>query len=273
MSQTLRYLMMHARQAPPGAHLPPGDPNVGVAQNVETIIAVSVFSIVLATASVALRFMFRATSKLHWMLDDWTIVIAMLFTNADAACYLWALKSGFGQHIYVLEPEVLEQFFKILFVTFLFYGAAVTFVKFSVLLFYNRIFPQNNFKRWLIALGVLSFLWWVAILLVTVLECSPIQKIWDPLVPGKCIPYLDLFIALQVLNIILDTAILALPIKAVSKLQMSVANKWSVGGTFALGGLSVVFAIVRLAILVMDMTQTDFTCEYPTNRNEDTHSD
>ena len=225
------------RQAPPGHEMPPGDPTIGVAENVRTIIGVSVFAIVLATGSVMARFLFRKTSKLRWMADDYTIVIAAVVSNANAASYLWAIQYGFGQHIYVLEPDQLVAFFKIVFVTFIFYGAAVSFVKFSVLLFYNRIFPHNNFKRWLIVLGVASAIWWILITLVSVLQCIPVQKAWDSSLPGQCIPYLELFIAIQVLNIILDVAILVLPISAVSKLQMKRANKISVAGTFALGGL------------------------------------
>jgi hypothetical protein len=64
---------------------------------------------------------------------------------------------------------------------------------------------------------------------------------------------------MQVANIVLDISILVLPIRAVMGLQMTKANKISVAGTFSLAGLSIIFAVVRLAILVMDMTQTDIT--------------
>jgi len=216
--------------------LPPGDPSVGVAENVRTIIGVSVFSIFLATAPVVARLIFRKTSKLPWMADDYTIVIAALISNANAAAYLWALRYGFGEHIYVLNPNSLVNFFKIVVVTFILYGASVSFVKLSVLAFYNRIFPQT-FRLWLYCLGVGSVLWWILITFVSVFQCNPVQKAWDIEVPGTCIPYLRLFIAIQVLNIVLDSAILILPISAVMKLQMPRLNKISVAATFGLGGL------------------------------------
>ena len=226
-----------ARQAPPGAKLPPGDPNIGVASNVATIIGVSVFSICLATISVAARLIFRKMSNLRWLADDYTIVIAAIISNANAACYLVCIQYGFGQHIYVVPPEHLLIFFKIVFITFILYGASVSFVKFSVLFFYDRIFPRSNFKRWLIILGVCSVAWWILITLVSVFRCTPIALAWDTQLTGSCVPYLELFIAIQVLNIILDSAILVLPISAVAKLQMARSNKISVAGTFALGGL------------------------------------
>ena len=46
------------------------------------------------------------------------------------------------------------------------------------------------------------------------------------------------------------------------KLQMSTAKKYSVGGIFGLGGLSIIFAAVRLYILIRDQSQIDVSCEY-----------
>lgn len=121
--------------------------------------------------------------------------------------------------------------------TFILYGTSVTLVKLSVLAFYDRIFPRNNFKKWLYTFWVLSALWWILITLVSIFECNPVAKAWDNSLQGTCIPYLDLFIGIQAANIVLDIGILALPISAVSKIQMSRSNKISVAGTFALGGL------------------------------------
>ena len=126
---------------------------------------------------------------------------------------------------------------QIVFVTFQLYGAAVTFVKLSVLFFYRRVFPNAKFRVWLLVLGALSAAWWVLISLVAAFECVPVQKAWDASLDGHCIPYLDIFIGIQVANIILDAAVICLPISAVLGLQMSKINKISVAATFGLGGL------------------------------------
>ena len=89
-----------------------------------------------------------------------------------------AAKSGYGQHIQTLMPDKAAEFFKvgtlrfsrldifvmlidhqIVFVTEQWYGAAVTCVKISALLSYHRIFPSHSFRKWLIALGVISIVW------------------------------------------------------------------------------------------------------------------
>lgn len=137
----------------------------------------------------------------------------------------------------------------------------MTGVKISVLLFYRRMFPTHTLKRWLIFLGVLSVIWFLLIILISIFQCMPVQRAWDTTVEGKCIPYLNIFIGIQAANIVLDTAVLCLPISAVMSLQMAKSVRFTVAGIFGLGGLSIVFAIVRLVVLVKDRTQTDITCE------------
>ncbi|RYO94431.1 hypothetical protein DL766_002779 [Monosporascus sp. MC13-8B] len=243
---------------------PPGEPTADRPDKVGMILGLCVFSIVMATGPVIARLIFRRASNLRWLNDDYTIIIAALISNANAASYLACLRYGFGKPMETLHPGDIVNFFRLAFITFLIYGASVSFIKFSVLAFYDRIFPRNNFKKWRIVLAVCSVIWWILITFVTIFQCNPIRKAWEFELPGECHPYLYLFIAIQVLNIVLDCAILVLPISAVMKLQMSRANKIGVAGIFALGGLSIIFAIIRLAILIKDRDQTDITYDIRT---------
>lgn len=157
----LRSLVHHvmARQEPPpgeGGPMPSDTVTPSERNRINEIIAVSVFSILLAIVPVGARLLFRQTSKIGWKLDDYTIALAAFFSVADAALYLACLRFGFGRRMMNLEPADITMFFKLAYATFLLYGVAVTFVKFSVLAFYDRIFPRNKFKWWLITLAVLS---------------------------------------------------------------------------------------------------------------------
>jgi hypothetical protein len=188
--------------------------------------------------------------------------LAAFFAVSDAALYLACLRFGFGRRMMNLQPADITMFFKLAYATFLLYGISVTFVKFSVLAFYDRIFPRNKFKWWLIILAVASLAWGIVMTFVSIFQCDPVQGAWTG--EGECHNYLHLYLAMQTLNIVLDIAIIILPIRAVMDLQMARANKISVIGTFALGGLSIVFAIIRLAILVRDRNQTDITYDIAT---------
>lgn len=252
---------------PPGLFIPPPDYDVDndprAQRNIRTLYAVASFAIFLAISPVLARLILRRTSKLGWKLDDYAIIIAALITCADSACYYILVDLGFGQPVLVVDPKNTFDLSRVAFVTFLLYGASVTWVKYSVLAFYDRIFPRQKFKWWLVSLAVASTAWWLIVSFVIIFRCDPVEGSWRSGPDVKCLPnYLDLFIAFQVLNIVLETCILVLPIRAVMELQMARHNKISVIGTFALGGLSIVFAIVRLGILVRDRNKLDLTCTF-----------
>lgn len=117
------------------------------------------------------------------------------------------------------------------------YGVAITLIKISILLFYRRIFTTPQFRRRTEIVGALVIAWLFVNNLMAAFQCSPIRKAWLPLTPGKCLQPLNLIVGFQAGNTTLDIVILALPIYAVSKLQMSLAKKISVLAIFLLGGL------------------------------------
>ncbi|KAI4193607.1 MAG: hypothetical protein LQ350_008243 [Teloschistes chrysophthalmus] len=129
------------------------------------------------------------------------------------------------------------------------YGVAITLIKISILLFYRRIFTTPQFRRRTEIVGALVIAWLFVNNLMAAFQCSPIRKAWLPLTPGKCLQPLNLIVGFQAGNTTLDIVILALPIYAVSKLQMSLAKKISVLAIFLLGGLSVVTAIIRIVVV------------------------
>ena len=75
--------------------------------------------------------------------------------------------------------------------------------------------------------------------LVSIFGCRPIAATWDlRLVPGAtCLDQLTKYMALSVLNIIIDVLTLILPIPIVVRLQMPRRQKITVCAIFATGGL------------------------------------
>lgn len=118
-----------------------------------------------------------------------------------------------------------------------FYGLSVTLVKISVLLFYRRVFDIARLRRQIYAIGFLVIAWLVVHNLICVFKCNPIQKFWDHDLPGHCLDTMSAIRGEQVFNIILDVVILALPVKAIMKLQLPMDRKLSAIALFLLGGL------------------------------------
>ena len=67
------------------------------------------------------------------------------------------------------------------------------------------------------------------------LHCVPLKKYWMPEIPGECgLDNQKYFFAISIPNILIDVALLALPIR---RLQMGRLQKQTIGGLFLFGGL------------------------------------
>ena len=84
-------------------------------------------------------------------------------------------------------------------------------------------------------------MWWLAICLISVFQCQPIQKAWGgPITDkGKCIDKGKWFLGVAIPNIVTDAAILFLPVYEIWHLQVSKGRKLAIAGIFLMGGLFV----------------------------------
>jgi hypothetical protein len=67
----------------------------------------------------------------------------------------------------------------------------------------------------------------------------PIEKAWDPLIPGQCIDLVKFNYGLQIPNIVTGIAILILPVPVIVELGLNKETKFSLIALFTVGGLSV----------------------------------
>lgn len=119
------------------------------------------------------------------------------------------------------------------------YCTTVGIVKISILLMYARIFPTRSFRIAAYILGSIVISWVIAIICVSVFQCTPIAKAWDTSLPGTCINLKDSFVGNAVPNILTDIAILSLPVRVVWGLQATLVHRLTVIAVFLLGSLYV----------------------------------
>jgi hypothetical protein len=116
------------------------------------------------------------------------------------------------------------------------YTVAIALVKYSILLFYSRIFKEFYFKVALWITTGLVTAWFIAIETSVIVECQPIHALWD-FTPGHCINLSSFFIGSGVPNILLNTIIVFLPLPMVWTLAIDRSYKFALSGIFLLGSL------------------------------------
>ena len=72
---------------------------------------------------------------------------------------------------------------------------------------------------------------------LSIFQCKPIAKYWDPELPGHCINLSTYFVATGIFNLVSDIVMLLFPIYRTWKLQMSTKRKFGVSAIFFIGGL------------------------------------
>lgn len=82
----------------------------------------------------------------------------------------------------------------------------------------------------------------IIIFLMTVFSCHPVAYFWDRDLHGQCLDVNALAYANSGMSIVQDLIIIALPLPALTRLNMSTKRKAGVGVMFALGSLYVAFS-------------------------------
>lgn len=128
---------------------------------------------------------------------------------------------------------------QILFAGGIIYPLAITAIKASILLLYQRMFDTPKFVLSVRIIGAVVAAWCIAVVLVQIFDCNPIHGFWDTSTPSTCIDGAHFYIGSAVPNILTDVIILVLPIHMVWRLQTSLAQKIALSFTFLTGALCV----------------------------------
>ncbi|KAH3939755.1 hypothetical protein HBI56_224330 [Parastagonospora nodorum] len=245
--------------------LPPG---IDLAANQQPRIIGSVAATwALATIALVLRFYCRRLSKAGFWWDDYLMIPAYIFTSIVSwVTMTWMIQYGFGKHIYVQPPtdipKAVQVFLKSLFIAEICYTGTIAFAKYSILLFYWRLFHMNTFVRWsVIVLAGIVTMWCTAVFLIVVTQCRPLRGFWDKTVPAQCtVDSYKFFYGNSVPNIITDALLIAAPLPAIWTLHLQLKQKISLSVIFCLGFFVTGVSITRLIHLVnLNIADPDVT--------------
>ncbi|KAJ5511080.1 hypothetical protein N7453_003183 [Penicillium expansum] len=201
-----------------------------------------------------------------------TLFLDQTFATGNFIDMMIWVERGVGTHIYPLGMAGVSHFYINLFACEILYTLSVCFTKYSILLFFWRIFNSTNIRIPIYVLASMITGWGLGVvriptptsflscnksmncpanILTTVFQCMPIQGLWDYSVKAHCgVNINDFFIGNAVPNIITDWAMLILPLPYVWKIQRSTTQKVALCGAFAMGGFICIISIIRLVIML-----------------------
>jgi hypothetical protein len=117
------------------------------------------------------------------------------------------------------------------------YTLSVAVTKYSILLFYSRIFTERPFRIALRIAFTLVTLWLIAIEISVLAECVPVSGLWDLSQPARCINVQHFFVGAGIPNVLLNVIIVCLPIPMIWTLEIEKKHRWALSGVFSLGAL------------------------------------
>ncbi|KAL4903832.1 hypothetical protein BDW74DRAFT_155471 [Aspergillus multicolor] len=225
-------------------------------------VAVCIVFETLAIIAMSLRFYSHRLRKRRIAAHDWVIVVALIFSTGCVALVITAVAvGGLGQHTWELSnpTDQLLHFAKIYVANSPVWAAAITAVKVSIVLLYISLFGNNPTIRYACYILItVQNLWGVAVTLSSLLLCQPLRMNWDPTADGHCGSTEATYLALHIINLILDVTVGLLPVPVLWKLQMKRRKKIELALMFALGIAICIITIFRIN-MINDLVSTDLT--------------
>lgn len=147
--------------------------------------------------------------------------------------------AGAGRHIGALmetSPETIVRFAKMQLVYICSYTLAILLPKLIIISCFLRFFRQK--RRRIICWVLVGYIvvYFCLAIIITMVECIPIQALWDRTIKdAKCIDIQAWWAFATVPNVILDLALLYLPIPVIWKLQLPLRDKIGISAAFLFG--------------------------------------
>ncbi|MCJ1465946.1 hypothetical protein MMC07_004565 [Pseudocyphellaria aurata] len=269
------------------------------------VLAVMCILVSLSTTAVVLRFLVRWRTRVGFGADDFCLLIAWVlgwvgfvcvFLGTNETCSFdvrrhahsgrdaawsrkasdytlvaglqWAVEgdeNDSSSHDLNADRTCCWQGFLVISLT---YELAVMFTQLSVLFFYKRVFTLRKkwFKNTLYVLAALAVLCEIGIFFAGLLFCTPINRAWNKTVAGHCANIQVIYVTGDILNLMVDAAIVIAPIPLIWSLQTTTKEKWGLTCVFLLGGFVCVINLIRLPKMINvpenDISFTDIPVTY-----------
>ena len=166
----------------------------------------------------------RLRRKFGW--DDVAVIATFIFIVVFSALLSLATHHGFGLHVWQMTPELFSSFLKSIVIFSPPYILAVAGYKIAILLLYSRIFEWQQVYQWLCRLGIFVVCATaISNLCTTFLGCRPLQKFWNPRIPGYCFDDYAANAAFAAMYVFADFYIALLPLPIIWRSTLRTKKK------------------------------------------------
>ncbi|EEU43685.1 uncharacterized protein NECHADRAFT_45204 [Fusarium vanettenii 77-13-4] len=235
------------------------------------IIASFCITFPIATLVVILRLISKRMTTTGYGLEDILAVCSWVGSKFTVLlrCYIGLADYGLGRPIeqglssQLTLDEKTKVSWLILWCSSILYSFTIAFCKFSILCFYWRLFKYSSVRIPVQVLSGLTLAWFILRLFLVTLQCIPIQGLWDHSVKHSCGVNETVFFFTTVLtHVLIDCAILALPIIEVGKMHLPKGQKIAVITLFLFGALVCLASVfVLVESLKFDSRSKEITLE------------
>ncbi|KAJ2979912.1 hypothetical protein NQ176_g2965 [Zarea fungicola] len=224
-----------------------GSPEIDALSQYKTIIAICVVMSGLAIIIVGSRLYIRKTNN-RIAADDWMSLLALIFAIAYSVLCIVQTKYGLGLPVAKRPPQNLIPYTRVNYAGRPIYQVGISFFKIALLISYLRLLQGTDNRVYrMVVWGTIAFVFLnhFGSALTLIFNCNPVDKSWNPLKDGSCLPAGASFTAYAVLTIISDIVVAVLPIPVLLKLNIPMEKKLGLMGIFALGLFTTLCSILR----------------------------
>ncbi|KAI0402872.1 hypothetical protein F4802DRAFT_574104 [Xylaria palmicola] len=210
------------------------------------LIAACIISTIISTIIIALRLISRRLfyGRIRIDASDWLVIVAWaLLATVNVSAGISAIH-GVGRHLIAVTDVHKVQILAIISEST--YILSITFVKFSVLALYLKVFPGQKFRYcvWGVAAFIAS--WATSGVIVAIFQCSSIEYVWKPDSQQFCVDFALRNLISGIMNVLTDIVIMGMVIPLVWNAPKRVQKKWLVAVPFVTGAITCIISIVRL---------------------------
>ncbi|KAM7188983.1 hypothetical protein V8F33_010317 [Rhypophila sp. PSN 637] len=234
--------------------------------------AVLAICLVLSTAAILSRVYSRVFVVRQIFLADYLLFPGyVIYLAIIGICYKVAHSPGFYVHQWDVSLALLVPYLHSTFVGVILFCVFMGLVKTAILLEWLRIFLPHgkaaNKTLYYLLHAVLwaNLLFYVAMIIVQNIACTPYEFTWNRTIPGGSCKRVNTNLtdlSSAIINLVVDVCILVIPQHVIWRLMMSQQKKLGVAVLFVIGLLGVITAAFRVLTTVRALANHDFVYNF-----------